>query len=145
MSLACVRRAVYGMLYADDVAIASKSAAGRAKVMTAILIDFEAAGVTVSEKKMGTMLLRTPDQASLASPLVIEAAAERYRQTTQFLHLGGVIHERAELSLEIERPIRLMWACLRRLGAELHDMATAPLSLKVRMQRAEVRRDSYVV
>ena len=56
------------------------------------------------------MLIRTPDQTSLAPPLVIEAAAQRYRQTTQFLNLGGIVHESAHLSLEIERRIRLMWA-----------------------------------
>ena len=145
VTMLSVRRAVCGLLSAVEAGIVPRSAEGLAKMMTVIVAVFEATGLTVSETKTETTFLRTPGQTSLASPLVIEAAAERYRQTTQFLHLGGVIHERAELSLEIERPIRLMWACLKRLGAELHDMATAPLSLKVRMQRAEVRRDSYVV
>ena len=76
--LTCVRSAVWGMLYADDAGIASKSAEGLAKMMTVIVTVFEAAGLTVSEKKTETMLLRTPDQPPRTSPLVIEAAGQRY-------------------------------------------------------------------
>ena len=75
--LACVRRAVWGMLYADDAGIVSKSAEGLAKMMTVIVTVFEAAGLTVSAKKTETMMLRTPDQALRTSPLVIEAAGQR--------------------------------------------------------------------
>ena len=60
--LACVRRAVWGMLYADDAGIESKSADGFARMMTVIVTVFEAGGLTVSEKTE-TMLLRTPGQA----------------------------------------------------------------------------------
>ena len=76
-------------------------------MMTAIVTVFEAAGLTVSENKTETMLLRTPDQTSPAPPLVIEAAGQRYRQMTQFLYLGGMIRESAGFSLEIERRICL--------------------------------------
>ena len=55
--------------------------------MTVIVTVFEAAGLTVSEKTE-TMLLRTPDQAPCTSPLVIETAGQRYRQTTQFFVSG---------------------------------------------------------
>ena len=75
--LVCVRRAVWGMLYADDAGIVSKSAESLAKMMTIIVAVFEAAGLTVSEKTE-IMLLRTPDQAPCTSPLVIEAAGQRY-------------------------------------------------------------------
>jgi hypothetical protein len=136
--MACVRRAMWGMLYADDAGIVSRSAEGLSKMMTVIVTVFEAVGLTVSERKTETMLLRTPGQTSLAPPLVIEAAGQRYRQTNQFLYLGGVIHENADLSFEIERRIRLMWACFKRFGPELYDRTNAPLSLKVRMLKAEV-------
>ena len=66
------------MLYADDAGIVSKSAEGLAKMKTVIVTIFEAAGLTVSEKKTETMLLRTPDQPPRTSPLVIEAAGQRY-------------------------------------------------------------------
>ena len=111
IATACVRRSVWGMLYADDAGIVSRSAEGLAKMMTVIVTVFEAAGLTVSEKT----LLRTPGQTSLAPPLVIEAASQRYRQTNQFLYLGGVIHESADLSFEIERRIRVYVGILQRV------------------------------
>ena len=77
--LACVRRAVWGMLYVDDAEIVSKSTEGLAKMMTVIVKVFEEAGLTVSEQKTETMILRTPDQAPCTSPLVIEAAGQRGR------------------------------------------------------------------
>ena len=72
------------MLCADDAGIVSKSADGLAKMMTVIVTVFEAAGLTVSEKSK-TMLLRTPDQAPCTSPLVIEAAGQRYTDNAVFV------------------------------------------------------------
>ena len=72
------------MLYADDAGIVSKSAEGLAKMMAVIVTGFEAVDLTVPEKKTETMLLRTPSQAPRTSPLVIEAAGQRYRRTMQF-------------------------------------------------------------
>ena len=46
--------------------------------MTAIVTVFEAAGLTVSENKTETMLLRTLNQMLEISPLVVEAAGQRY-------------------------------------------------------------------
>ena len=60
---------VWGMLYADDSGIVSKSAEGLVKGMTVIVAVFDAAGLTVSETKTEAMLVRTPDQTSLAPPL----------------------------------------------------------------------------
>ena len=98
------------MLYADDAGIVSKSAEGLAKMMTVIVTVFEAAGLAVSEKKTETMLLRTLDQARRTSPLVIEAAGQRYRQTTQFVYLGGLVDASADVIPEIRRRTRL--ACM---------------------------------
>ena len=106
------------MLYADDAGIVSKSAEGLAEMMTVIVTVFEAAGLTVSEKTE-TMLLRTPYQAPYASPLVIKAAGQRYGQTTQFLHLGGLVHAIADIMPEIKRWVRLAWACYSRFKRKL--------------------------
>ena len=78
------------------------------------------------------MLLRTPDQAPSTSPLVIEAVGQRYRQTTQFLYLGGLIDACADMP-EIKRRVRLAWACYSRFKRELYDMEAAPFALKLRM------------
>ena len=72
------------MLCADDAGIVSKSVDSLAKMMTVIVTVFEAAGLTVSEKSK-TMLLRTPDQAPCTSPLVIEAAGQRYTDNAVFV------------------------------------------------------------
>ena len=88
VSLACVRRAVWGMLFADDVGSVSKSREGPAKMMIVNLTVLEAAGLTVSENKAEPMLLRTPDQTSLASPFVIAAAAQRYRRPSSQVWLA---------------------------------------------------------
>ena len=100
-------------------------------MMTVIVTVFGAARLTVSEKKTEAMPLQTPDQTTLAPPLVIEAAGQRYTQTAQLFYLGGIFHENADLSLEIDGRVRLMRASLKRFGSELYDSATAPLSLKV--------------
>ena len=87
--------------------VVSKSAEGLAKMMTVIVTVFEAAGLAVSEKKTEAMLLRTQNQAPQTSPLVIEAAGQKYRQTMQFLYLGGLVVASADLMPEIKRRIRL--------------------------------------
>ena len=76
---ACARRAASGMLYADGAGIVSKSAEGLANIKTVIVTVFEAAGLTVSENKTETMLLRTPDKTTLTPTLAIEAAGHRYK------------------------------------------------------------------
>ena len=105
--------------------------------MTTIATVFKAAGLTVSERKTGTMMLRTRDRESTAPSLVIEATGQRYRQTTQLVCLGGIIHENAGLWLAIERRIRLIWVCFKRFGPELYGKKTAPPSLKIRVLKAE--------
>ena len=88
-------------------------------MMTVIVTVFEAAGLTVSEKNTETMLLPTPDQAPRTSPLVIEAAGQRYRQTTEFLNLSGLVNASADIMPEIKRRVRLAWACYSRFKQEL--------------------------
>ena len=91
-------------------ALRLKSAEGLAKMMTVIVAVFEAAGLTVSEKKTETMLLRTPKRAIRTSPLVVEAAGQRYMQTMQFVYLGGLVDASADITPEIKRRTRLAWA-----------------------------------
>ena len=92
----------------------------------------------MSEKKTETMLLRTPDQAPCTSPLAIEAAGQRYRQTTQLSYLGGPIDASADIMPQIKRRVQLAWACYSRFERELYDMEAAPFALKLRMLKAEV-------
>ena len=115
-----------------------KSAEGLAEMMTVIVTVFKAEGPTVSEKKTDSMLLRTPNQAPCTSPLVIEAAGQRYRQTTQLWYLGGLIDASADIMPDIKQRVRLAWACYNRFKRELYDLEAAPFALKLHMLKAEV-------
>ena len=77
------RRAVWGMLYADDVGVVSRSQEGLTRMMTTIVEAFGAFGLTVSEKKTETLLMRAPEKqpkkgGSPPPPLAIEAAGQKY-------------------------------------------------------------------
>ena len=133
-----VRRAVWGMLYADDAGNMCKSAEGLAKIMAIIVTVFEAAGLTVFEKKTETMLLRAADQAPQTSPLVIEAAGPRYGQATQCIYVGGLFNTSADVMPEMKRRVRLAWGCYKRFQRELYNVEAAPFTLKVYMIKAEV-------
>ena len=54
-AMECIRRAVWGMLYADDVCIVSRSPQGLERMMATLVDVFGAFGLTVSEKKTKTM------------------------------------------------------------------------------------------
>ncbi|CAB1111644.1 unnamed protein product [Ectocarpus sp. CCAP 1310/34] len=115
------------MLYADDAGVVSRSAEGLARMMTIIVDVFGEFGLTVSEKKTETLLMRAKDKPNTTSqptpppPLTIEAAGQKYAQTTEFRYLGGLVNEHGDLTREINYRSRGGWACLRRHGRELFD------------------------
>lgn len=74
MSMACVRRATWGMLYTDNAVIVTNFAERFAKMMRVVVAIFEAAGLTVSEDTMETIFVRARDQTFPVSPLKFEAA-----------------------------------------------------------------------
>ena len=102
-----VRRAVWGMLYADDDGIVSRSPAGLARMTTVIVEVFGAFGLTVSEKTE-TLLMRAPEKAQQPGEtptpplpaLEIAAAGQKYHQVHQFVYLGGLITEKRPTSRE---------------------------------------------
>ena len=63
-----MRRAVWGMLYGDDVGVVSMSAEGLAKMMTIIVTVFEAAGLTLFKRKTETTFLLYDNQTRQPSP-----------------------------------------------------------------------------
>ena len=93
-------------------------------------------------KSMDTLLMRAPEKqpkkgGSPPPPLVIEAAGQKYAQTTQSRYLGGLVNEDGELTQEINHRSGAAWACIRRFSRELFDRPRAPWRLKVRLLRAE--------
>ena len=91
----------------------------------------------MSEKKTEAMHLWShPHTASNA--LRIETAGQRYKQTTEFVYLGGAISESADLDIEIKRRIGAAWASVRKYSSQLYDRRNARLSLKISLFKAEV-------
>ena len=136
-TLEMVRRAVWGMLYADDTGVVSTSPRGLTRMMGVIVVTCQEFGLTVSEKKTEAMHPWShPHTASNA--LRIEAAGQRYKQTTEFVYLGGAISESADLDIEIKRHIGAAWGSVRKCSSQLYDRRNARLSLKIRLFKAEV-------
>ena len=136
-TLEMVRRAVWGMLYADDAGVVSTSPRGLTRMMGVIVVTCQEFGLTVSEKKTEAMHLWSHPHTT-SNALRIEAAGQRYKQTTEFVYLGGAISESADLDIEIKRRIGAAWASVRKYSSQLYDRRNARLSLKIRLFKAEV-------
>ena len=76
-AMGCVRRAVWGMLYADDACIVSRSPQGIAKMMEVIVEVCRAFASTVSAKKTETMCM--PPPRTPRTMVRIEAAGQIYK------------------------------------------------------------------
>ena len=107
-----VRRAVWGMLYADDACIVSRSPQGLAKMMEVIVEVCQAFALTLSEKKTKTMCM--PPPRTPRTMVRIEAAGQIYKQVQSFIYLGGAVTETPDMSVEIARRTRACWMPIRR-------------------------------
>ena len=114
-----VRRAVWGMLYADDACIVSRSPQGLAKVMGVIVEVYRAFALTLSAKKTETMCM--PPPRTPRTMVQIEAAGQTYKQVQSFTYLGGAVTEVPDMSVEIARRTRACWMRIRRYLRELYD------------------------
>ena len=130
-----VRRAVWGMLYADDACIVSRSPQGLAKMMEVIVEFCRAFALTVSAKKTETMCM--PPPRTPRTMVRIEAAGQIYKQVQSFTYLGGAVTETPDMSVEIARRTRACWTRIRRYSRELYGQPKVALSLKTRMVKAE--------
>ena len=125
------------MLYADDAGMVSTSPRGLTRMMNVIVVACQEFGLTVSEKK--TEAKHVWSHLSTASnALRIEAAGQRYKQTTEFVYLGGAIGESADLDTEIKRRTCAAWANVRKYSSHLYDRRNVRLSLKITLFKAEV-------
>ena len=106
-ALECVRRAIWGMLYADDACIVSRLPRGLGRMMAVFVEVFGAFGLTISESKTETMCMPIP--RAPATKIVFNATGQWYRQTTSFTYLGGTVTEMPNLSDKIDRRIRARW------------------------------------
>ena len=134
-----VRRAVWGMLYADDACIVSQSPQGLAKMMGVIVEVYRAFALTLSANKTETMCM--PPPRTPRTMVRIEAAGQIYKQVQFFTYLGDAVTETPGMSVEIARWTRACWMRIRRYSRDLYGQPKVELSLKTRMVKAEAIED----
>ena len=93
-----VRRAVCGMLYADDACIVSRSPQGLPKMMKGLAKVCRVFALTVSAKKT-----EMPPPRTSRTVVRVEAAGQTYKQVQSFTYLGAAVTETPDMSVEIAR------------------------------------------
>ena len=115
LAMDCIRRAAWGMLYADD-------ACG-------------AFALTVSAERTEAMCMPSPPTPR--TMVQIEAAGQIYRKVQSFTYLGGAVTKAPDMPAEIARRASSCWIRMRWYLSELYDQSKVALSLKTRMIKAE--------
>ena len=103
-ALDCVHRAVWGMLYADDACLVSRSPQGLAKMMEVIVEVCRAFALFVSAKKTKTMCMSPP--RTPRTMVQAEATGQTCKQVQSFTYLAGAVTEIQYMSVEIARRTR---------------------------------------
>ena len=128
-------RKLWGMLYADDAGILSRSSAGPERMMTVIATACSAFGLTISDAKTEIMCLQTKVGRRRRSPSMQPA---RYTKTITFVYLGGAITADRELCIEITRRLQRVWACFQRYKKKVYDRPGVRLRSKVQWLKDDV-------
>ena len=131
-----VRRAKWGILYADDACIVSRSPQGLAKMMEVIVEVRQVFALTLLAKKTETMCMSPP--RTPRTMVRIEAAGQIYKPVQPLTYLGGAVTETPDMPVEIARRTRACWMRIRRYSRNLYGQPKAALSLKTRMVKAEL-------
>ena len=126
-----------GMLYADDTGVVPTSPRGLIRMRNVIVVACQELGLTVSEKNTEAIHL-WPHPNTASNALQIEATGQWYKQTTEFVYLGGAISGSADLDTEIKRCIGAGWTSVRKYSLQSYDRRNARLSLKISLFKAEV-------
>ena len=96
-----VGRAVWGMLYANDARIVSRSPQGLAKMMEVIVEVCRAFALNVSAKKTEIVCMSPPREPQ--TMVQVEVAEKIYKQVQSFAYLGGAVTETTDMSIKIAR------------------------------------------
>ena len=79
---------LWGMLFADDAWVVSRSSEQLRKIMGVIVVVCASFGLTVSEAKTEIMCLRAKGMPESTATFSVEAAGQVYNQTNEFVYLG---------------------------------------------------------
>jgi hypothetical protein len=123
-------RQLWGFLYADDAAIASKSQTSLTRMMDAIVSTCRRFGLTVSEPKTEAMHMRTRTGADI--PVNISGSGQHYAKCTDFTYLGGTISDTGDITLELRRRIGRAIGKLRFYGKQVFDRSSG-VTLKTKL------------
>ena len=96
---------LWGMHYADDARVISRSPEQLRKMMGVIVVVCAAFGLTVSEAKTEIMCLRAKGMPESTATFSVEAAGQVYNQTNEVVYLGGNVNHNADLFIEVDRGI----------------------------------------
>ena len=89
---------LWGMIYADDAGVVSRSPEQLRKMMGVIVVVCAAFGLTVSEAKTEITCLRAKGMPESTAIFSVEAVDEVYNQTNEFVYLGGNVNHNTDLS-----------------------------------------------
>ena len=88
-------------------------------MMTVIVTACTAFVLTVSEAKTTIMF---PNENGGHVPFTVTSAGQVYKQTDEFVYLGGAISVDWDLGrVEVTRRIQRAWVCFGRYKMEIHD------------------------
>ena len=118
------------MLYADDAELVSQSPEQLRKVMGVIVFVCAAFRLAVSKAETEIMCLRTEGMPEPTAIFSVEAAGQVYKQTIEFVHLGGNVNHNIDLFIEVDRCIRNVRCGFRKYTLELYDPPSTTLELK---------------
>ena len=107
-----------GMMYTDDAGIVSRLSEGLERMMTVIVTACSSFRLTIPEAKTDIMCLETKGRGKVS--FIRNAAGQVFRQTVEFLHLGGAITADRALSIDITRRLQRAWACFQRYKMEIY-------------------------
>ena len=96
---------LWGMLYADDAGVVSRSPEQLRKIMEVIVVVCAAFGLTVLEAKTEIICLCAKGMPESTATFSVEAG-QVYNQTNEFVYIEGNVNHNADLSIEVDRRIR---------------------------------------
>ena len=111
-------QALWGMLYADDAGIVSRSPDSLEKMMAVIVHVAGLFGLMVSEPKMEMCLL---PKGTEECQFTVNAGDQTYKQTDRAVYLGRTITAGGKADKEIASRICRAWRCFRRHSEAMYD------------------------
>lgn len=115
--MASVKKAIWGMLKANDAGFVSKAVQGQIEMMTVSLSVRGGADRTVSSvKKTLTIPSKTPHQLSQPEPLVDRGfRTEVPTGESMYNYFDGIMDENAHIRPAVERGISFNGTCCKRI------------------------------